>query len=379
MVMLVIKEILQQTYRGKVICLNIRHAEKYKYLDEELIQKLSELVIEELSKRPDILDYADTLKDNLKEDLVTAISIEDKSEILLKIVKESPDKKDDFCAAIIQCTSDIILIDSKNSTTEFLFKRKQTTPCHKEYVSCIKSSTVIQYMLDDKKIRDAGIIPPILSTTDKSNRKQLVSFYKKILTDKTKRKEYLKDGASFFNPNIPYLWLTDSKDIDAIKDDPKTTADNYANFLRDRLGLVDIGSDELLVEFRIPFSKLVEFHLHFSTIKSYNSLAQPTFIEGFGHSRFKAFVDETPDGCCGRTVDLGLLHDVKDKIQALDGLPEFVASIDLFPHINDWDFNIIGFTSTHPENIPIEDKDKRNLAHAHFVKTLNTQYAADML
>lgn len=147
MVTAVIKEILQQTYRGKVICLNIRHAEKYKYIDEELIQKLSELVIEELSKRPDILDYADTLKEDLKK----AISIEDKSQILLKIVKESPDKKDDFCEAIIKCTAEIILKDSKNTTTEFLFKRKQERICDKEYVSCIKSSAVIQYMLDEKK------------------------------------------------------------------------------------------------------------------------------------------------------------------------------------------------------------------------------------
>lgn len=228
-----------------------------------------------------------------------------------------------------------------------------------------------------KKIRDAGIIPPSFSASDKSNRKQLVSYYRKILSDKSKRKEYLKDSASFFNPNIPYLWLTDSKEIDAIKNDPRTIPNNFANLLRDRLGLVHIGSNELLVEFRIPLSKLVEFHIHFSAVKNYNPLAQPTFIEGFDHSRFKAFIDKVPDGCCGRTVDLSLLCDLKDKITTLDGLPEFIASIDLFPHIDDWDFNTIGFTSTDPENIPI--KDKRDLAHEHFVKTLATQYAADIL
>lgn len=176
---------------------------------------------------------------------------------------------------------------------------------------------------DSSTMSGHGFIPSGLDPTN-PNIKYVIERINKT-TDK-----YRPSAKLGGNPKCPLLWITPSIE----KERRKKTSVNCADYIRDRLGLIDRGKNQILVEIKIPGKILVA-----------HESGRPTIFDAVSHSRFRVSPDTRKAikrSAWGCTVDL---EKFANKNMKIDGLAErIVKPIDCTGKAN-LKFEYIGCTS----------------------------------
>ncbi|MEO5332175.1 MAG: hypothetical protein H7839_09140 [Magnetococcus sp. YQC-5] len=161
-----------------------------------------------------------------------------------------------------------------------------------------------------------------------------------------------------------FFWATIRDDVNALRTECEKNGVNFANRIRDILGLIHF----------IPKACLVEIQIEAKSVKK---MTLPTFIEAGKHLRFKARSSSSTSDF-GQTCDLGKTCPPNENNDH-HGLPEAVVECISLEQPHRLQLKIVGCVKTLPEGRTNMDDPKEQESHdCHFLKLIAGSYEGSL-